>query len=102
MIADINLQVWLETDANTHPATLIPYVQTTKDATLQYQLYAIKTGRSGTSRVGQSGTVNVPASQPTALSKLSLSTTKSDACQIEVILTRSGVKLGTYHFDCPE
>lgn len=102
MIADINLQVWLETDARTHPATLIPYVQTTENATLQYQLYAVKTGRGGTSRVGQSGTVRVPASRPTALSKMSLSTTKSDACQIEVILTRSGVKLGEYRFNCAE
>lgn len=102
MIADTNLQVWLETDANTRPAMLIPYVQSDKNRNMHYQLYAIKDGRSGSSRVSQSGTIQVLAKQPTAISRMSLSTNKSDSCRIELILAEGGLPLGKYSFACPQ
>lgn len=102
MIADTNLQVWLETDANTRPAMIIPYVQSEKNRSIHYRLYAIKDGRSGTSRVSQSGTIRVLAKQPTAISRMSISTNKSDSCRIELILAEGGFPVGKYSFDCPK
>jgi curli production protein len=102
MIADVNLRVWLETDANTRPGMVIPYVQSSENKRIQYQLYAIKQGPGGTSKVGQSGTVQVPAQKPTALSAISLNPGKNDACQIELILAEGGLPMGTYYFKCPK
>lgn len=101
MIADANLQVWLETDASTRPPMVTPYVQASQAQRIDYQLYAIKKGSSGTSRVSQSGTVQALPKTPTALSSLSLSAGKKDACQIELILAKGGIPIGTYHFECP-
>lgn len=101
MAADVNLRVWLETVPDTHPSVVIPYVQSTESGQLQYQLRAIKQGRGGSSRIGQSGGVHVHANQPTALSRFSLSLGEHDQCRIELILVENGHPAGTYHFDCP-
>lgn len=101
MNANVDLQVWLETNADTRPSIVTPYVQSAEDAHIHYRLYAIKKGKSGMSSVSQSGTVNVPAQKPTPLSRMSLSMGQTDACQIELILAKGGVPAGTYHFDCP-
>ncbi|MEO6960189.1 MAG: curli-like amyloid fiber formation chaperone CsgH [Burkholderiaceae bacterium] len=101
MIADANFHVWLETNTNTKPSIVIPYVQSSEDKRIHYRLRATKSGRSGTSDVSQSGTVNIQAKRPTALSKMSISANKSDTCQIELTLAESGATVGSYHFDCP-
>ncbi|TAM89493.1 MAG: hypothetical protein EPN41_03595 [Candidimonas sp.] len=101
MAADMNLQVWLETVPNTHPSIVIPYVQSARSGQLQYQLQAIKQGRGGSSRIGQSGGVHLRANQPTALSRFSLSLGEHDQCRIELVLVENGQAAGTYHFDCP-
>ncbi|GAB2906564.1 hypothetical protein LSG25_01745 [Paralcaligenes sp. KSB-10] len=101
MIADANLHVWLEANTNARPGIVTPYVESSESARIHYSLSAIKDGRSGSSRISQSGTVTVPAKKPTALSQLSLGAGKHDACRIELILTKGGMPAGTYHFDCP-
>lgn len=101
MAADVNLQVWLETVPDTHPSVIIPYVQAPTNGTLQYQLNTIKQGRSGSSRISQSGGVQIHANEPTALSRFSISVGKDDQCRIELILIANGDPAGTYNFDCP-
>jgi len=101
MNANADLQVWLETNNDTRPSIVTPYVQSSEDTNIHYRLYAIKKGKSGMSSVSQSGTVSVPARKPTALSRMSLSVGQTDACQIELILAKGGMPAGTYHFECP-
>ncbi|TAL90382.1 MAG: hypothetical protein EPN46_12245 [Candidimonas sp.] len=101
MVADAPLQVWLETNANTQPSIVVPYVQSSEEKKIHYELRAIKKGRAGTSEVSQSGIVRVLAKIPTALSGMSLNASKDDTCQIELILAEGGVRVGNYHFDCP-
>ncbi|TCT10432.1 curli-like amyloid fiber formation chaperone CsgH [Paralcaligenes ureilyticus] len=101
MVADTNLQVWLETNANTTPSIVVPYVQSSEEKKIHYELHAIKKGRAGTSEVSQSGIVRVLAKMPTALSGMALSASKDDTCQIVLILAEGGVPVGNYHFDCP-
>jgi hypothetical protein len=101
MIADANFHVWLEVNTTTRPSIVVPYVQSNQDKRIHYRLSATKSGRSGTSDVSQSGTVNVQAKRPTALSEMSISASKSDTCQIDLTLAERGVTLGSYHFDCP-
>ncbi|HEU0231528.1 MAG TPA: curli-like amyloid fiber formation chaperone CsgH [Burkholderiaceae bacterium] len=101
MAADINLQVWLETVPNTHPSVIIPYVRSKESGNLHYTLRAVKQGLGGSSRIAQSGGIQVLANQPVALSRFSLSVGKNDQCRIELILVENGNPAGTYHFDCP-
>ncbi|TAL77375.1 MAG: hypothetical protein EPN76_08535 [Burkholderiaceae bacterium] len=101
MVADVPLQVWLETNANAHPSIVVPYVQSTEEKQIHYELRATNKGHAGTSEVSQSGTISIPAKTPTALSKMSLSTTQDSRCQIDLTLTESGMPANTYHFDCP-
>lgn len=101
MAADLNLQVWLEKVPNTHPAVVVPYVKSTEEGTVQYQLNAIRQGQGGSSRVGQSGEVHVPANQAVALSSFSLSVGQDDQCRIELTLVSNGAPAGNYRFDCP-
>lgn len=101
MAVDVNLHAWLETVPDTHPSVMIPYVQGTQSGTVQYQLNTIKQGQGGTSRISQSGNVQVHANQPTALSRFSISVGKNDQCHIELILVANGNPAGTYQFDCP-
>lgn len=101
MAADINLQVWLETDAAAHPPIVTPYVQSAVSQRIQYQLQMTMQGRSGSSRVGQGGSVLAPAGQATALSQLSISVGQGIACQIELTLSSDSMDSSSYHFDCP-
>ena len=101
MIADASLHVWLQTGTETQPGIVIPYVQSSENKSIHYSLSATKKGRSGTSEVSQSGTVNVQAKKPTPLSEMSISANKSDTCQIELTLAEGATPLGAYHFDCP-
>lgn len=101
MIADANLHVWLETNTNARPSIVTPYVESSEDKRIHYRLRATKSGRSGTSEVSQSGTVNVQAKKPTPLSEMSISAGKSDTCRIELTLAEGGAPLGAYNFDCP-
>lgn len=101
LAADVNLQVWLETVPDTHPSVVIPYVQSSSSGNLDYSLTATKKGPGNSSKVAQSGGIRVVANQPTALSHFSLSVSKEDQCQIELVLIQNGTPAGTYRFDCP-
>ncbi len=101
MVADFNLQVWLETVPDTHPSVVIPYVKSDKSGKLEYALQAKKEGRGGSSQVSQSGGVQVVANQGTALSRFSISVSNEDKCQIELKFAENGKPVGTYNFDCP-
>jgi hypothetical protein len=101
MVADINLQAWMETNAAMHPPMVTPYLRSAESQHIHYKLQVIKMGRGGTSNVGQSGSVSAQAGAPTALSQFSISVGPQDKCRIELTLTPDGAASIRYHFDCP-
>ena len=101
MIADMNLQAWLETNSAAHPPMVTPYIQSAESQRIRYQLYAVRKGASGTSRVGQSGAVMARAGQPTALSRFSLNVGQGDKCRIALTLVTARQTRKSYDFDCP-
>lgn len=100
-VADVNLQVWLDTVPGTHPAVVVPYVRSKEDGQIQYKLTVIKRGTGGSSNIGQSGQVQVVADRPAELSRFSINLGKHDECRIELMLIENNRPAGTYHFDCP-
>jgi len=101
LAANVNLQVWLDTVPDTHPAVVIPYVRSPRDGRVEYQMTVIKHGPGGASNIGQSGEVQAAANHPTALSKFSLNVGVQDQCRIEITVAITGAPGGTYRFDCP-
>ena len=101
MVADADLQVWLDTQSQTGQTVVVPYVKSAQDAQVSYRMDVIKRGKSGFSRVSQHGTVKAAAAAPTALSRLALGVQTEDECHIELVLRDGDHALGTYRFDCP-
>lgn len=101
MTADADIQIWLETLAHVQPSVIVPYVSSSTDRTLSYQLHTLNQGPQGRSEMSQGGMVNVTANVPVALSRMSLSRTKNDQCKIDVVLSEKGHADRAYHFDCP-
>lgn len=101
MVADMNLQAWLDVASGTQPGEIIPYVQSREDGAVRYQLVATRRGASGTSVINQSGDVRLKANTPTALTRFSLSVGEQDQCKIELLLFANGNAAGTYRFACP-
>ncbi len=101
MAADLNLQVWLDSGTGAQAGMIVPYVQSPEHRMIDYRIQAVRQGPSGTSRIMQSGSVDLPADQPTALTRFSMSIGSRDQCQIELLILSQGVQAGTYRFACP-
>ena len=102
MVADSNIQVWLETFAKAQPAIVVPYVRSSADTTLRYKVRTVKKSDTGKTVIGQGGVVTVLANVPAALSHMSLSRTPNDECEIDLVLSEAGVADRNYHFKCPD
>ena len=101
MIADADMNVWLETLSASQPSVIVPYVQSAADRRVTYRVKVIKEGKSGRSEISQGGSVFMQASRATALGRMSMSVGEQDNCRIEVTLTEAGKPAGEYQFDCP-
>ncbi|PLC52617.1 hypothetical protein CR155_17665 [Pollutimonas nitritireducens] len=102
MVADSNIQVWLETFAKAQPAVVVPYVRSSADTTLRYKVRTVKKSDTGKTVIGQGGVVTVLANVPAALSHMSLSRTPNDECEIDLVLSEAGAADRNYHFKCPD
>jgi hypothetical protein len=80
----------LETTARGDLLTVVPYVESSADATLRYRLISDKHGTAGTSRTSQEGTVRLDCCRNQPLSTLSLSVEPSDRYVISVTLFEDG------------
>lgn len=94
------MQVWLDTAAGP-PAMVVPYVQTDQDARLTYRMKVSKQGKSGTSRIDQSGTVVATAGTPKEMSRFAVNAQQGDKCEVEIEMLEGGQVRGRYRFDCP-
>jgi hypothetical protein len=101
MIADADLQVWLDAQPQAQQIVMVPYVKSVKDIQMSYQVDLVQKSGAGTSRVSQKGKVNVTASQPAALGRVTVGIQKEGECRIEIALNENNTELGTYRFDCP-
>jgi len=101
MIADVNLQVWLDAQPRAGQTVMIPYVKSSADRRLTYRLDVTQRSVAGTSRVSQQGQVSAHARQPTALGRVALSGPSAAKCSVELRLREDGKIIGEYHFDCP-
>lgn len=101
MIADADMNVWLEMLSASKPSVIVPYVQSAADKNVSYRVKVVKEGKSGRSEISQGGSLFMPASKAMALGRMSLSVSDQDNCHIEVTFTEAGKPAGKYLFDCP-
>jgi hypothetical protein len=100
MISDTQMQVWL--DSTSGPPTIVaPYVRTDEDAHLAYRIKVNKTGKSGSSRIDQSGEVTAAAGTPKELSRFAIAVNEGDRCEVEIEMLEGGQVRARYRFDCP-
>lgn len=102
MNADADIQVWLETLTRTQPGVIIPYVMSSEQKRLRYQIRTVKSGKGGNATLGQGGTVTLKPDVPTALSRMAISRSENDTCRIDLVITETGQKDRNYQFACPD
>lgn len=100
MIADANLQVWLDAQATAGQTTLVTYVKSVKDMQIGFRMDVIQRGGAGTSRITQKGAVKANAATPTSLGRVVLGSQKGADCSIELALDEKGREIGVYRFSC--
>lgn len=101
VMADVALQVWLDTQTGSGPAMVIPYVQSATAKTVLYRVDVIKTGAGSASHASQAGTVIAPAATPTALPRLTIDAGATDKCRIELAVGERKTAMEKHVFDCP-
>ena len=101
MVADADIQVWLEAVAQSRPSVIVPVVQSAVDKQVDYRVRVIREREGGRSEVSQGGTVFMPAATPTPLGRMSVSLKDGDICEIELTFLQSGKLVDERRFDCP-
>lgn len=100
MVADADLQVWLDMQASTRQTVIVPYVQSARNMRVSYRMNVIQRSDAGTSRTSQEGQVSANASTPTPLARVTLGRQQNGDCRVEVTLREGQNDVGTYHFGC--
>jgi hypothetical protein len=103
MIADADLQVWLDTQPGANQTVMVPYVKSVKDVRINYRMEVVQQSRSGTSRINQQGQVTAAAARPTAVGRVAVGLQQGGECWIELVLRNDANtgEIGRYRFDCP-
>lgn len=101
MVADSDVQVWLDMLERVRPGMVVPYVQSEQNQALRYRVRVVQEGHDGKVVIGQSGAVSVLANTPTALSRFSVTRKPDTQCEIEIILTDKQMRQTRYRFECP-
>jgi hypothetical protein len=99
LIADADLQVWLDTTSHSGQLLVIPYVKSVNDLQLGFRMELLQQTQSGTSRISQRGQVAAKAAQPTPLAHLTINA-NTGQCKVELVLQREGRAAETYQFNC--
>ncbi len=101
MIADSDIQVWLDSQPNGGQLLMVPYVKTARNMKLTYQLKLIQNRKSDHSNVRQGGTVMLHAASATPLSRIVITPITDGECRLEVTLHEGEQMLENYSFTCP-
>src|SRR4051812_31708234 len=100
MVADADLQVWLDTTSGAGQMIVVPYVKSASEVRLGFRMDVLQQGGAGTSRISQQGQVTARAAQPTRLGQVTVSAHADANCKVELTLQREGHGDSTYRFDC--
>lgn len=100
MLADSDIQVWLDTQHAATQAVIVPYVQSAIDARLQYRISLVQRSGGNTSQVSQQGVVELTAGQPARISRLTVNATPDGSCNLDIVLRDQGNELARFNFDC--
>lgn len=101
MMADSDVQVWLDQIERMRPSMVVPYVQSEHAQSLRYRVRVVQEGSGGRAVIGQTGAVSLIPNTPAALSRFSVNRSPGAQCQIEIFLIGNGMKERRYHFECP-
>jgi outer membrane usher protein FimD/PapC len=103
MIADADLQVWLDAQPSANQTVMIPYVKSVNDIELNYRMELVQQSGGSTSRISQQGKVTAAAAQPTAVARVAVGQQRGSECRIELVLRNQAntKELGAYRFECP-
>lgn len=103
MIADADLQVWLDTQSGANQTVMIPYVKSARNIEINYRMELVQQSGAGTSRVSQQGNVTAQAAQPTAVARVAVGQQRGGECRLELVLRSNADRkeLGAYQFECP-
>lgn len=103
MVADADLQVWLDTQPGAHQTVMIPYVKSARDMRINYRIELVQQSGGSTSRINQQGKVFAIAAQPTPIGSYAVGWQQGGVCRIELVLHNDAGTgdLGSYRFDCP-
>jgi hypothetical protein len=101
MVVDMHPQIWLEPVPGTVPAMVVVLVLTDHEARMTYHMEVVNNGKSGFSKISQSGTVNALANAPTPLTKVAMSSQPADDCNVVVFMREGNADRGTFRFNCP-
>lgn len=102
MLIDNNMELWLETQSLSGQTVIVAFVKSPKAEQLQYQFQVALKTLSGRSNSKQGGTLELAASQATALGRLQLHMRPEDSCTINISLENDSVLIGNYAFKCPQ
>ena len=101
MVADSDVQVWLDMVERVNPAVVVPYVQSEHAESLRFRVRVVQEGDRGRTVIGQAGAVHLAPGVPSALSRVALTRTAGSQCNIEIVLMRNYMKEEHFRFDCP-
>lgn len=102
MTGDADIQLWLETQAQTRPALIVPYVRSNSPTEIQYSIGFDSQGSSGRSRMSQGGTLILDGGQAKALGQLAVNLDGVKDCWLKIALAQYGRPKTTYDFSCSE
>ena len=100
MVADADLQVWLDSTPGGGQMVMVPYVKSVNDVRLGFRMDVLQQAGAGTSRISQQGQITARAAQPTPLGQVTVSVQPDANCKVELTLKRDGQGESTYRFDC--
>ena len=97
------LQVWLETKSNEAGQTVVlPYLKTSQTIQVLARVSVTTKGSAGSALVSQQASLQVPAGQPTLLTRLTFGLATHDDCHADLVLSDlvTSRAIGKYRFNC--
>lgn len=101
MVADTDVQVWLDMVERVKPAVVVPYVQSNRTESLRFRVRVVQDGVGGRTVIGQAGAIHLSPGTPSALSRVALTRQAGSQCSIEIVLIRNYMKEEYFRFQCP-
>lgn len=100
MLADSDIQAWLDLATTPGMAVIAPALHSALSRNLDYTITINKTGPGGTSLIKQSGKKHVDAGATVYLSSTSLSLRDGEQCNLIMVIQEDGIVVYHNEFSC--